>query len=749
MASASLQTLAALQLPFVEGFDVSDGSNWKPEHTWTNTSTSTSAYFTKWTYNGFAYCGSDRVEPQNGSGAFANIRYYSNPTQLTHDYLTSEAIDVSGVEKLDLSFSHYRVTGSNTSTISASISFDGGDFKRVYIRSVSSIESKWEEVSRTIDVPAGASEAVLRFEAYNGDTPETVIFDNVRLQKAQMEPPVYPSSVTDFTADMNGDRSAIDIALTAPTLTHPSLGGVHNEPLTHITSIVLSRCIGTGDYSEIHTWSNPAPGSRQTFSDTDLTQGGTYSYKAVVYVDDRCDYGTAADKTINVGQRPGHFTSLKATSDKGKAPVYLSFVSPAKDVAGYDLAENMTVEVERYNPEGQSWSTVKTWENIHPASMMSMTDFAAVEGEMYDYRVFATARGGKSEGDRMNVYVGADMTVAPTDVTATYTSGLVHLSWTAPAGGVNNGYVDFDNLTYKIYRGNAYSDYNAELIAEGVTDCTFIDPKTFEAEEGVRYFVKGVNMGYEGYSAVSQFLIVGKPSVLPYAEGFDKVVDGLINPDHSVWLASSSEENPAWAFAEMAYFLMEGQVIPFKGNGLAYAYYSPYDDRLRDDYLTSGHVSLVGARKPELKYHAYVVPGYDTSIELQVAVNDTDFVTVDDIDYSTASSAGWVDRTIDLTQFTGKVISLRFRAHKGENSCSAAIDEISIRDIDSGVAEILGDDAISLNGRTLSVNGAGRVAVSAIDGKSVFTGRGHVSLELRPGMYVVTADGASRKLMVR
>lgn len=745
---------ATTSLPFSEGFDEGTADARAPKHTWNFSTTSTSTYPKKWTYDSFVYFGSEKVLPRTGVGGFADIRYYTSSSEYTYDSLTSEWIELDEEAELDLGFSYYQVASNTTSTLTVQCSFDGHPFIDVYTTPIAGSTSEWKEVKTVINVPYGSGDVRLRFTAYNGEVGETVIFDEVSLTSPEAQQMVYPSSVTDFTSVYNAETHAIDLALTAPTHSHASLGDVRNEPLDHISKIVLSRSISYGEYEVIHEFENPTPGERLTYSDTDLSKGGSYFYRAVVYVDGLCDYGEYVDDSIMIGQKPTDVTNLTATSDKGNAPVTLTFTLPSVDDSGAQLTEPLGVNIRRYDFEEAGWDDLRSWTDMTPGTEIVCIDDNAVTGKSYEYKVVVEASGGSSYGVSTEIYVGLDQPMAPTNVVAEENDGKITVTWTAPEKGINNGYIDFEGMTYKVYRGNGYSDYSADLIATGITECSFTDETEFPVEQLVRYFVKANCNNFDGYSTSSNLVRVGDPEPLPYKEGFNTLDNtGNIIADHLSWSTTSSEVASDWSFAELAYFLMEGQVQPVSGRGLAYVYYGPYAQTVREDYLTSGKINLGDATSPEANFYVYVVPGYETSLAFEVSTDGKNFTTLHCEDYieSTLEEAGWVNVKCPLTDYLGQTIIVRFHAHKGETACSSAVDELTISDVNGVIETVAATDArILLNGRALTVAAENAdITVATIDGKVILTARNNAATTLNPGIYVVKAGNSTRKLIVK
>lgn len=98
---------------------------------------------------------------------------------------------------------------------------------------------------------------------------------------------VYPDGVSssDFSVTWSVTKKCFIISYRVP-----DTGYYYNDEfdqipveLESVTKVVLKR---GGDFSEseIHTFSNPAPGSTVTYEDHDVTVGRTYNYSAQAFV---------------------------------------------------------------------------------------------------------------------------------------------------------------------------------------------------------------------------------------------------------------------------------------------------------------------------------------------------------------------------------------------------------------------------------------------------------------------------------
>lgn len=676
-------------LPFAENFDAGDDYSVAPEHAWLTSTTSSNSYASSWRYYPYTYIGSERVEPVGEEGGMAYITYYSSDTEPRCDYLTSGRISLDGVTSLLLSYYYYAYTGNYTGTITPEYSLDNAEWMPLETVKASGHQtSGWTKVTEQLNVPQGSEYIYIRFCAQPGSVPETVAIDNVTLKADDEQQDVYPASVSKLRAIYDSEAENITLTFVAPTLSHSTLGDVNDQPLTYISRIQILRQIGeyTG-YEPLAVIENPQPGQELKYIDYDLSRGGYYSYKVVVYVGNCCDYGAYLNESILVGQLPSNVTNLFLTTVRGAAPVVITFTAPDKDTEGKALKEIESILIERQEGLNFEWSDVTVLKDVAPGQDCEYRDYAVKDGEMYTYRVKVYTKAGNNYGTSGQVYVGQDQPERPTDIEVkVLEDGHVALRWKAPLVGVNGGYVDTETLTYKIYRGNGYSDYSAKLVAENVKETSWTDPTVFEEECAVRYFIKAVTSQYEGYSESSELVTVGPAPVLPYTESFNVKRDGLIEPVH-VWTTSSTEPASDWSFAELAYFLMEGQIQPVdRDGGLAYCYYGPYSNLERDDFLTSGNINIEGTQMPVVRFFYYGVPGYDTGLALEVSYDGGEFEEVWSCVYSEdVLDEGWQAMNVVLDPDGAKVLRMRFRAHKGPVSCSAAIDGIAVFDVPAPV----------------------------------------------------------------
>ena len=136
-------------------------------------------------------------------------------------------------------------------------------------------------------------------------------------------------------------------------------------------------------------------------------------------------------------------------------------------------------------------------------------------------------------------YAGYDVPLKVNDLVFTHEAdGTNNVTWTAPAGGVNKGYIDYDNLSYTIVRMP-----DSVTVATDCKATSFSEPVP-EAMHNYSYRVYAVNNGKRGAYAESAKVICGNAFTVPYSQNFTDastfadfftVIDG--NEDGNTWRA--------------------------------------------------------------------------------------------------------------------------------------------------------------------------------------------------------------------
>ena len=132
-------------------------------------------------------------------------------------------------------------------------------------------------------------------------------------------------------------------------------------------------------------------------------------------------------------------------------------------------------------------------------------------------------------------YAGYDVPQVVTNVSLTINDGTANLTWTAPTGGVNGGYVDFENLTYNIVRMP-----DSVQVATGIKENTYNEIMPTKLER-YYYVVTPVNAGKEGEGTESNRLLAGQAYGVPYREDFSDA------STQSLWtVVNANEDVSSW-----------------------------------------------------------------------------------------------------------------------------------------------------------------------------------------------------------
>ena len=491
---------------------------------------------------------------------------------------------------------------------------------------------------------------------------------------------IWPERVTDFTTEWDSSTGYVTVKLTAPTHSMTSMGDGNGDPLPYLTKILLSRNLNYGDYIEVHTFENPAPGEQLTFVDTTVGEG-LIQYKAVAYIDDYASYPEWSE--IEIGQKPVDINDAYATCDKGNAPVTIYFTAPLLDTNGNTLRALESIEVSKYSYDSYQYELIGTIVNPVPGQPCSFSDSDVVSGESYSYRLVACTTAGKSYGTVVNVMVGLDTPLSPTNVQAKASTDKVYIDWEAPQRGQTNGYIDVSELRYTVLRSATSSEYDAIVLEEGVVQRSYADYYgALDKETKFTYFVRATNAQGESIGAPSNEVVVGPPTALPFIETFDNVTTyNVPTTDHAGWTFDTTETACAWFISEEA-ILEDCTIIPedYKG-GLAYASYGNYNDLEQDDYLTSGKIQLKFNSEPILKVRYYAFTGCNSTLAVEISANGGEWKQVGIIDYQELTQMGWQSYVMSLYNYASTnidYIQVRLHAHKGTYACPVIIDSFII-----------------------------------------------------------------------
>ncbi len=178
-------------------------------------------------------------------------------------------------------------------------------------------------------------------------------------------------------------------------------------------------------------------------------------------------YGLSVDNIyVNNQLGPSKPTGFTAKADEnGALSATLSWTNPSKTANGQALAA-LSILVYRDN------QLIATLDDVSIGEAATWTD-ASVPAGTHTYAISAkNSEGETAKSTVRTIYIGEDVPAPAKDVVAMAADGKIILSWTAPTAGANKGFINLDNLTYKIIRT---VDGIAEAVATGVSGITYTD----------------------------------------------------------------------------------------------------------------------------------------------------------------------------------------------------------------------------------------------------------------------------------
>ena len=167
---------------------------------------------------------------------------------------------------------------------------------------------------------------------------------------------------------------------------------------------------------------------------------------------------------------------------------------------------------------------------------------------IYGLTVTVSNEAGTSPAQTLELYIGKDTPALP-QVTASYSDGIMHVQWTAVTESQNGGYVNPEEITYRVVR------HPSMVVSAQSTKETHLDEPVDEPDRLSEFYytVEAMWSGGTSGEAESNKVVLG--AILPpYSNGFNtpesleywEILD--INEDDKTWAFQSSEGTVAIGF---------------------------------------------------------------------------------------------------------------------------------------------------------------------------------------------------------
>lgn len=224
---------------------------------------------------------------------------------------------------------------------------------------------------------------------------------------------------------------------------------------------------------------------------------------------------------------------LKYSAD-GALDGAVTFTAPSKTFSGTPLDGSLNLDV---------WLDGENLKGVDVVAGSSVNVPVSLEEGNHYICITTSNDAGWSPVRYIYQYAGYDTPIAPANARLVFSDDVNSVSWDVPEGGVNKGYVDFDNLVYNVVR----MPDNVE-VAAGLKATSFSEP-TPDALQAYYYVITAINNGHVSEKSETNRVLCGDAFPVPYMQSFEeesifndffKVVDN--NNDGNSWRYGYSGE---------------------------------------------------------------------------------------------------------------------------------------------------------------------------------------------------------------
>ena len=325
----------------------------------------------------------------------------------------------------------------------------------------------------------------------------------------------------------------------------------------------MNVTIGQGKTIDAQTknlWSENIQSSIQSTKEVYFSVAEDGVYNVGFNVQGPASFGSIYLDNIKIEESqviPEAATDLIVTADEqGALKAEITWMNPAKDLAGNDLESLTKVELKRGD------EVVYTVEAAEPGGSMAYTDETVPEAGYYKYSVVAYVEdrpSDKVESER--VWIGTDVPAAVTDATLANVDDKPVVTWTAPTAGANGGYINAESITYRIVRNP-----DGEEVAAGLTETTFTDNDELSLAN-YSYTIYAVIGEQESEGTTTNAVIFGGALDLPY-------VADMADANHmALWtVVDANADGKKWTYTGT-----ELKLDNFSGSNDDYVFTPPFN----------------------------------------------------------------------------------------------------------------------------------------------------------------------------
>ena len=452
------------------------------------------------------------------------------------------------------------------------------------------------------------------------------------------------------------------------------------------------------------------------------------------------------DKTIRK-QSLKAVDALKAEIDGTDVnTVKLSWTLPTENYAG----ENATPSAIKIYRMGTSGPIATLG-----ADATTYTDNSAGNGDV-TYEVVPCNEAGDGFPAFITLFAGYDRLNAVTDIAVNVAARTTTVTWKAPTSTVNDGYADYNAITYNVYRGLGET---VTPVANGISDTKFSE--TITDNGGFYYVIEPVCGGIAGVSAKSETFVLTSTANIPYFTGFEDDGDG------SQWTIINNPASAGWSIGKKSYIYDGKKTAIGSTNG------KPADDWLISpaiEFEAGDYILDYYANGASYDTHSYEIclgtdgrspDSFTTSI---YSVTDAKVYDPDGANLDGTETKGWAH--VEVKFNVAKAGTYHLGIHN-VNTCTYAnlrIDNLSIKKTTtSGIDAINAGEPVALviTPGTVKVSASSAITSVSIANLQGQTVRAFSSADnpveistsgLGGGVYVITAttaDGQTARFKVK
>lgn len=353
-----------------------------------------------------------------------------------------------------------------------------------------------------------------------------------------------------------------------------------------------------------------------------------------------------------------------------------------------------------------------------PGAEVTLTDPSAANG-VNEYSVAFYNAHGKGYTATTSVYVGEDLPNPVQNLTLQWlTSGQAKLTWEAPTLGKNGGYINPDNLRYRVANTSTGGD-----IATGIQGCEYIfTPDDADSQHVEQYTVYASNIAGQSTGCNSNGIVFGPAYPTPFVESF---AGGKTST--APWSTVTESGYPLWSATTKGLYDTDD---PSVDGDLGYMKYSSKGIIT----LYSPVVDIASLTNPVLKFWCRAFDEGAGTVTLEIKASTDRGSTWQSLADFNIDQTPWQQQRIDLQPLAGSTsLQIAFRASATEYQ-DLCLDAIRITEdadhdlaitaltgpqrMDAGATglyrvKVLNDGKLTASGYSIHLTGGGRILGSA------------------------------------